>query len=235
MKEVKEFNIDVPMTLHGITLRQYQQWIKIVKKYDDNDTDDENYLKVKMLQIFCNLPIEDTYKIPLHNFDNIVTHISKLFNEEQKLTTVFYMEGEDNGDKVELGMIPDLHKMSFGEYVDLDKYINSYDDMHKAMAILYRPVTFRLKDTYSISDYKGTAKTAEVMLDMPVDIVMGAVNFMTRLTRRLVKHTLVYSHKEMTEEMELAYKQTLDENGDGINPFILSLKKTQLESMKPLS
>ena len=107
----KEFNIDIPMHLRGITLGQYQQWLKIVDKYDKENGDD-NYLKVKMLQIFCNLPIEDTYKIPLHSFDNIVNHLGELFNADTPLRNIWYMEAEDGSEEIELGLVPDLHKMS---------------------------------------------------------------------------------------------------------------------------
>ena len=230
----KEFKIDVPMHLHGITLGQYQQWLKIVDKFDE-ENGDENYLKVKMLQIFCNLPIEDTYKIPLHNFDDIVSHLGELFKVDTPLKNRWYMEGDDNGEKLELGLIPDLHKMSFGEYIDLDKYINDWDNMHLAMAVLFRPVVFQLKDAYNIAEYEGTAKLAPLMKDMPLDIALGAINFMLRLTSKLVNLTLDSTHQTTTKALEQASKLTLEENGDGINHFILSLKKMQVESMKPLS
>ena len=230
----KEFNIDIPMHLRGITLGQYQQWLKIVDKYDE-ENGDENYLKVKMLQIFCNLPIEDTYKIPLHNFDNIVDHIGKLFKADTPLVHRWFMESADGTEKVDLGLIPDLHKMSFGEYIDLDKYINDWDNMDKAMAVLFRPVVFQLRDAYNISEYEGTAKLAALMKDMPLDIVLGAINFFLRLTNKLVSLTLDSTHQMATESLQQASKLTLEENGDGINHFILSLKKMQVESMKPLS
>ena len=229
----KEFNIQVPMHLHGITLGQYQEWLKIVDKFDEDKREDDEYLQVKMLQIFCKLPIEDTYKIPLTNFDSIVKHIGELFKVDTPLKNRWYME--DDNQRVELGLVPDLHKMSFGEYIDLETYINKWEDMHKAMAVLFRPVTFQLRDAYNVADYKGTAATAHIMKDMPLDIALGAINFLSRLTSKLLSHTLDSSHQMAKEHLEQASKLTLEENGDGINHFILSLKRTQLESMKPLS
>ena len=118
MKEViKDFNVDVPMTLRGISLKQYKKWLKIVEKYDEAEMKDDNYLKAKMLQVFCNLPVEDTYKIPLNNFDGLLVHLTNLFKEEPELKTRWSMIDPD-GKELDLGLIPDLHKTTVGEYID---------------------------------------------------------------------------------------------------------------------
>jgi hypothetical protein len=36
--------------------------------------------------------------------------------------------------------------MSFGEYVDLDTYLADWQQMDKAMSVLFRPVTFTKKN-----------------------------------------------------------------------------------------
>ena len=54
-----------------------------------------------------------------------------------------------NGDEVEFGFIPKLDNISLGEFVDLDSYMSDWDNMHKAMAVLYRPVTFRKKYVFN--------------------------------------------------------------------------------------
>ena len=44
--------------------------------------------------------------------------------------------------------------MTFGEYTDLDSYIGDWDNMHKVMAVLYRPITKKgLNNTYEIEKY----------------------------------------------------------------------------------
>jgi len=63
--------------------------------------------------------------------------------------------------------IPNLDDITNGEYVDLDTYIPDWDEMHKAMAVLFRPVIQNLKDKYIIEDYKGSAKYSDDMLDLP--------------------------------------------------------------------
>jgi len=227
---IKEFNIDVPMSLAGVHLKTYQKWQKI---YDKNPDADENFTKVKLLQTFCNLSIEDTYNIPLNNFDEVIKHISSLMESDTELIPTFTIKGSD-GVNIDFGFIPDLDKMTFGEWIDLDNYINSWEHMHKAMAVLFRPVTLGLGKNYNIEKYEGSSKYSEVMKDMPLDVVLGAMVFFYTLGSKLAIATTSYSLVEMEKELELQSKLTSDQDGDGINRFILSLKVIQARSMRAL-
>ena len=230
MSNIKEFNIDVPMTLDAISLKTYQAWIKILDKYTKDEKDDDNYLKIKMLQIFCNLSIEDTNLVPLHMFGDVVDHISRLFVNDTPLLNTFTFT-DDSKNEVEFGFTPSLDKLTFGEYVDLDKYISNTATLHKAMAVLFRPKMNILNGKYTIEQYEGSAKWSNHMLDMPVSVALGAVSFMESLQNQLQKHTLVSSQVQAMEELETAYKLTLAENTDGSKAFTILLKKMELKSM----
>ena len=39
-----------------------------------------------------------------------------------------------------------LDDMTLGEYIDLDNTLGEWQEMHKAMSILYRPITFQRKN-----------------------------------------------------------------------------------------
>ena len=80
---VKEYKLDVPTKLEGITLRQYQDYLKVLDKWDKED---EVYIKTKMLQIFCNLDIEDTFKVPINNSDFAIDTVNRCFD----FVTQFY-------------------------------------------------------------------------------------------------------------------------------------------------
>ena len=227
---IKEYNIDVPMSLAGIPLSTYQKWQKI---YDSNPDADENFTKVKLLQTFCNLSIEDTYSIPLNNFDEVINHLSALMDSDVELIPTFTIEGAD-GVKIDFGFIPNLDKMTFGEWIDLDSYINDWEQMHKAMAVLFRPVTLGLGKNYNIEKYEGSSKYSEVMKDMPMDVVLGAMVFFYTLGSKLAIATTNYSLVEMEKELEVQSKLTSEQDGDGINRFILSLKVIQAKSMRAL-
>jgi hypothetical protein len=229
----KEFEISIPKSLEGISLRQYQEYLKM---YDKWDKEDEIYFKTKILQIFCGLNIEDTYKIPIVKFDGVVEHILNCFKEETPLIKKFYMTGKNSkgeDTKVNFGFIPKLDDMSFGEFIDLENYISDWQTMHKAMAVLFRPIYHEKKEFYEINEYEGTHKYSEVMLDMPVNVAIGAMVFFYRLGTKLPLLTMDYLQAVMKKEgVPQQLKPILGENGDGINRYIHLLKEMSEESMK---
>ena len=228
-----EFDLIIPKDLGDITLRQYQKYLTV---YGTWDKEDEQYIKVKMLQIFCNLSPEDVFKIPLSSYDNIIAHLIDILNTEPKLITKFTMEGknkEGNNTLVEFGFIPKLDDMSFGEYIDLEKYHSDWNTMHKAMAVLFRPIAHKKKEFYRIDSYEGTERYGDVMLDMPLSVALGAVGFFLRLGQKLPIYMLDYLEETLrTSEVPPQLKQILGKGGDGINPYIHSLKEMLQESMR---
>jgi hypothetical protein len=229
----KDFEISIPRDLSGITLRQYQEYLKM---YDKWDKEDEVYFKTKVLQIFCGLDIEDTYKIPIVKFNSVIEHVLNCFKEETPLIKKFTMTGKNKAGedtKVEFGFIPKLDDMSFGEYIDLENYITDWQTMHKAMSVLFRPVYHSKKEFYEINEYEGTAKYSEVMLDMPVNVALGAMVFFYRLGSKLPILTMDYLQATLKKEgVPQQLKPILGENGDGINQYIHLLKAMSEESMK---
>jgi len=230
---VKEYKLDVPTKLEGITLRQYQDYLKVLDKWDKED---EVYIKTKMLQIFCNLDIEDTFKVPLNNFDFAIDTVNRCFDEETPLVNRFEMSAKDEyGEEtiVEFGFIPKLDDMSFGEFIDLDNNISDWQNMHKAMAVLFRPIVFKKKEFYRVMDYEGSHKYSDVMLDMPVNVAIGAMVFFYRLGSKLPSYTLDYLQQQLKgKELPPQLKQTLEKNGVGINQFMHSLKEMSETSMQ---
>ena len=88
--------------------------------------------------------------------------------------------------------------------------------MHQAMAVLYRPVTKRIKDKYLITDYEGTSEFSDVMRFMPLDVALGALVFFYQLGNELLKATRNYLLQQMTElETSTARSHNSISNGDG--------------------
>ena len=86
---------------------------------------------------------------------------------------------------IEYGFIPELDDMSLGEYIDLDTYIGDWENIHKAMNVLYRPIENKRKQQYVIQEYR--AEINSDLLDMPLDAVIGSVFFFYRLGSELEK------------------------------------------------
>jgi hypothetical protein len=230
---MEELQLEIPLDLSGITLRQYQDYLKI---YDKWDKEDEIYIKSKMLQIFCGLKPEDTLKIPLASFDNTIQHLLDCLNADTPLIRKFSMKGKDkdgNDAELEFGFIPKLDEISFGEFIDLEKYMSDWQTMHKAMAVLFRPIIHSKKEFYRIDDYGGSARYSDVMLDMPVSVAIGATVFFYRLGSKLPVLTMDYLQEVLKKEGATPQvKQILGESGDGISQYTHSLKVMLEESMK---
>jgi len=105
--------------------------------------------------------------------------------------------------------------------------------MHKAMAVLFRPVAKESRGFYLIEDYGGSSKYSEAMKDMPVDVALSATVFFYRLGIKLQTYTLDYLAKEtLKEEAQRVCKPTSRLSGDGISQYIRSLKEMSEELMK---
>lgn len=232
-KVMKKVDLQIPLTIKDIKLSQYQQYLKIYNKWDKED---EDFIKTKLLQVFGGLKVEDTFKLPIDTYNESVEHIMMCLNTKSDLVHTFTMSGKDkegNDAEIEFGLIPNLDKMSYGEFIDLEKYINDWDSMHKAMAVLYRPIIKKRKDNYIIDDYGGSERFSDVMLDAPLNVVLGVQVFFYRLGRKLPTYTMDYLVQTLeTEALTPQLKQTLEKNGGGINQYIHSLKEMLEESMK---
>ena len=225
-----ELELKVPQKLEAIKLRQYQEYLKVQK--DNEDVEDaQNFLNSKCIQIFCGLTLKESYNLPVKMFDGVLQKIGKCFEEPTPLIKEFSMTGS-NGVEVSFGMIPSLDEMTFGEYIDLENFMSDWDSMHKAMAVLYRPITFNKNGKYLIEDYDGTDKYWEVMKDAPVNVALGAMVFFYRLGKKLCKYTMDYLLLQQNQKEASTQEKALERNGDGINQFMLSLEKTYQELVK---
>tara|TARA_R110001592_G_scaffold232835_1_gene490321 strand:+ start:476 stop:1192 length:717 start_codon:yes stop_codon:yes gene_type:complete len=225
-----ELELKVPQKLEAIKLRQYQEYLKIQK--DNKDTEDNgNFLNSKCIQIFCGLTLKESYNLPVKMFDGVLNQIGTCFEEPTPLIKEFSMTGS-NDVEVSFGMIPSLDEMTFGEYVDLENFISDWDSMHKAMAVLYRPIKYNNNGKYLIEDYDGSDRYWEVMKDAPVNVSLGAMVFFYRLGKKLCKYTMDSLLLQQKQNQTLTSEKALERNGDGINQFMLSLEKTYQELVK---
>ena len=215
-----KFTIEVPQELSAIPLRQYQKYLKVMD--DNKDAEDMEFINLKVLEIFCGVTMKEAYKLPLSEFSFIINHIVEIFNQNTPLQKDFTLT-DPKGDSVTFGFIPKLDDITLGEFVDLDNYIGDWQMIHKAMAVLYRPITFRKGELYLIEDYEGTDKYSDIMKDAPVNVALGAVVFFYRLGSVLSGYLADSLTKEMMEDKELA--KDLDQSGDGINQYMQSLKE----------
>jgi hypothetical protein len=129
-------------------------------------------------------------------------------------------------DGIAYGFVPDLDKITLGEYIDLDTTLGDWSNMHKAMAVLYRPIKDTLKDKYIIEDYKGS-EDSEKYKQMPLDIVMGSILFFYNLKNELLKTILKSLNQEVMKTMTIQQREDLLGSGNGITRYIGWLDQMQ--------
>ena len=205
-----ELKVNVPTTLSEITLEQYQRFVKL--------EGDEEFLTHKMLEIFCGLPLADLPNVRVKDVSNVTSHIYKMLNEKPKLKPTFTIG------KQEFGFIPEIDNITYGEFIDLDTYIQDIQNLHNTMAVLYRPITKQVGERYLIEPYESASKYAELMKQAPMDVVMAASLFFYRLGNELLQATLSYLEKENQKTSSVDKPNSLSD-GDGTLPSINSLKE----------
>lgn len=212
-------NVTIPTKLSEITLSQYQKYLDILK-----DNQDTNFMLQKTVQIFCNVKLSDVANMRYKDVIDIVGKIETAFKEQTNKIPTF----THNGTK--FGFIPKLEDMSFDEYSNLDSYLADWNNIHRAMAILYRPIVKEFKNTYEIAPYNGTTEYAEVMKSMPLNVVLGANVFFWNLSNDLLTASLSYLEKTVAD---LIQKPNLVDAGGGM-PAFMQLREEVSSILKQL-
>lgn len=214
----------VPTSLDEIPLRAYQEF----KKIYDQDPENNEFLSEKMVQLFCGIEFKDVVKMKASDLHDMVYHFNNLFGKQAPFKQRFKI-----GD-LELGFIPNLENMSWGEYIDAEKYLSSWETMHKAMAVLYRPITKTKGDKYEIMEYNGASEFAELMKLTPVSIALGANVFFWTLGLELLEALSHYLETEAKTILKTtgAKEHNLPNSGDGISQSMRLLRETFLNSMQ---
>jgi len=211
-----KLSITIPTSLKDITLRQYKHFLNIQK-----ENKGDKFYDAKMIEIFCNMPLNKVILLKLSDSQEIIKLLNNIFDTKPALVQRFKLN------KIEYGFHPQLDDLTLGEYIDLDTFIGDWDQIEKAMNVLYRPIIAKLKNKYTIKDYE--VGTEQDLLDMPMDAVMSSIFFLWNLGLEL--STIMMNSLDNQENEALIKHLSLTQSGDGINQFMHSLKGT-LEDLK---
>jgi hypothetical protein len=196
-------NIVLPENIADITLEQEQKYTKLLARTDL----DKYSINRRKLEIFTNLSFQETANVIQSDFEECLTQIDKALNEEVSFFNRFVLNGKEFGfitnlDKLSSEEQNALDNISLGEFVDTEKYNASLEDMHKLMAILFRPIVKSdAFGNYEIAEYNGTNEWCEYMRKTPLNIVKGALFFFTNLSTELENYILRYTIQEQAKEM----------------------------------
>lgn len=213
-------NINYPTSLQEIPLQSYQKWLAV----SDTTTDDE-ILAFKFVQIFTGLDLKTISQMNYKDVNFLIEKISQVLTQQPKFTQRWKFG------KIEFGFIPNLEEISWGEYIDIEANLDKFDTLHKAMAVLFRPITKTLKDTYEIEIYRGDESYEDVMKLLPLSIALGSSVFFWNLENDLLKvslESLKNKTKTKTNEIQAntQKKTSSQKNGGGITQYTDLLKAT---------
>ena len=203
--------LTIPTSLSEITLGQYKKYLEI-----QTSEIDERSLQAKMIEIFCNAPLEYVMQLKYSDTQEISSVLEEMFKEKPDLVQRFKL-----GNK-EYGFHPNLEDLSLGEYIDLDTYIGDWQNMERAMNVLYRPIIAKLREKYEIEKYSTELK--EEALNIPMDAVLSSIFFLWNLGMELSQSMMKYLEGE--QNLDLMQFLTSELNGDGIPAYMRSLKET---------
>jgi hypothetical protein len=203
------------ISLSNVPLHSYQKYMQI-----------EDPTEQDLLKCFLGLTQPELNKLPAKHVDIYLMQIQAILKQEHELIRTFKLNG------IEYGFIPKLDDITYGENLDVTKYMNQYGSMHKAMAVLFRPIKQKIREQYLIEEYTGSYAYAEKLKQMPLDVVLGAIVFFYSLTNALMNSTLNYLQQQIQEDSTL--QASLQKNGVDIQSSIRSLRE-MLQGLMPLA
>jgi len=218
---IKEIELKVPTSYADITLKVWLELQKELVNYEDN----EEAITALMLSYLCGLDPKYLKNIAVDDYIEIKRELTNFIsNIELPLQRFISIDG------VEYGFEPNLSNMTYGSFADITKYneIKIDDNWASIMSILYRPVTKKQGDMYTIEPYSGELNPNR-FLDVKMDVHFGCLFFFVNLSTDLLNFTL-----KSTMEMELPHsiKSILGKNGEHIQQLLNLQEETYSKLMK---
>jgi hypothetical protein len=205
--------ITIPTTLNDITISDLVKW-------ENSEKSDNN-----LIEIFCN--VSDASIIPLSEHKEIIEMLTTVLDS----TATFYQTFQYKG--INFGFIPKLEAMTAGEFIDFEEYAKTPENWHKALSVIYRPLTKRTKNFYEkegkeFYDIEPYLESHDFFVDAPCDIYLGAMVFFYNLGNDLTNAMLDYSQKVLKKQAQS--NQTSIKSGVGLWLYerLQNLKKKTL-------
>jgi len=204
--------ITIPDNINEISLGQYQRYLTVTEGIEGE------FLAQRTVEVFCGIPFSNVILMSHKDVKEISQDMVELVNKEVEFKHRFKIQSQ------EFGFMPDMEEMTSGEFADLCAYIGKPEDMHKAMAVMFRPITKTIGDKYDIYPYNGSKEFGDLMKFMPLGIALGAMVFFYNLAKELANATHLSILQEMEKEISQD-KQILQKDGDSIRTSIRSHKE----------
>ena len=199
--EGKQVLYHLPIRWGEVSIKQYQDLMVVCENKDLSEVE----TMVRSISAMTGADVRHLTSAPIKHLKDVYNKLSELTTElpNAELRRVIEIKG------VEYGFIPDFNDLTFGEFVDLDTWLqDGYKNLVDVMAILYRPVVKRKGDKYLIEAYDKSEPIdrASIFSDsMSIDSVYGSIVFFCDIGSKLINTTASYLeiHRKKMNSMEL--------------------------------
>jgi hypothetical protein len=185
-----------------------EKWLKVI----DLETGSKTKEAEETIAAVSDIPKKLIKELPLRDVAIIMSKIAELQSEQNTtLKKTFKIDG------IEYAMHPDLSEITLGEYADIETFIKDglEKNMPEIMAVLFRKVTERNGDVYTIGAYDGNIKIrAEQFKKMSAEQVQAALFFFSNLGKVFVKILPLFLKERTQEIMEELQTEILPKDGD---------------------
>lgn len=213
--------VSVPTSLKDIKLKDYQNYQSELERLVNRKAN-ENELMISKIATICNISVENVMNIETVDIWKISRIIDEVLRVEPDLVEKFTIQD------IKFGWLPNLDTMKWGEFLDLNENISSWETMHVAMAVLYRPILQEdNKGRYNVEEYSGE-KYHEYLKEMTMESVIGCMVFFWNLGM-----DCVIAITKFLEDKEMKFQNQLNlvESGVGLQQSMNSLVE-MLQSLK---
>ena len=202
--QVNKFNLinswdDVSLETYG----------KLIDFKEGNKTNRAYYL----IKAMTDIPKEYVKQLALSDVAMILSKIAQVQSlQDGVLQSIIRIDG------VNYGFHPDLDSITLGEYADIEHFLEDgyLKNFRNIMAVLYRPVTSRDGDKYSIEAYDGHIdERTKVMDKMSAKQVQGALVFFYRFATELLENIKWYLQEVMMQNQTEQLMEISKTAGDG--------------------
>ena len=226
---------NIPENKSDISLVKFLEIEKLYKDAEENETEVN---EKKIISVCLDIPYHYVDRLPFEEYQLAVESITKALSSE----STFYQRFEYKG--IEFGFIPDLEKITVGEFAALDMFMKEpQKNALEIINVLYRPITDEVEYTnwwskktvkkYTIESYDeddrehGEKVDVSFFKDVPYEIYEGAMVFFLQFRKTFTsRYTEVYESGGSEDDRARAFGkkwgwfQTLDTyaKATNINP-----------------
>ena len=172
-----------------------ETWLKLI----EFQTGSKSKEAEETIAAMSDIPKQLINQLSLRDVAVIMGKIAELQAEQDgSLKKIIEIDG------VEYGFHPNLDDITLGEYADIETFIKNgiEENLPEVMAVLYRPITEKKNDIYTIAAYDGDIRMrTEEMKKMSAEQVQSALRFFFVLGTKLSMILPLYL-MEMLKEMK---------------------------------